>query len=300
MGRPSQTQPVPGALPCIGRRCRALLTKQLHAAWREPEACVWDPLLPWRPSLTPVFRRRRGRLFRRGRASVLRRTRWRGWPQRGCRIGEAAHPGPPVPGTPVGGERPARERSPPRPAQRVFCPVPSCPCSDARRARGWTSVSTMRNHIDAHLAGSLQGDVPVAWMDLHSRTRCLVCGLSASRAHGVHPTCRPAARAAAVDGADPMDTDALPLPSLTAIQAAKTATLRHVPGVARHSWNQVFTRALSAVVHNNDDKAWRELLMLPKCVLCAPTRGGRRHSKAAGAYTLDRLHRWQEGDRLGL
>ena len=158
----------------------------------------------------------------------------------------------------------------------------------------------MRNHIDAHLAGSLQGDVPVAWMDLHSRTRCLVCGLSVSRAHGVHPTCRPAARAAAVDGADPMDTDALPLPSLTAIQAAKTATLRHVPGVARHSWNQVFTRALSAVVHSNDDKAWRELLMLPKCVLCAPTRGGRRHSKAAGAYTLDRLHRWQEGDRLGL
>lgn len=106
-------------------------------------------------------------------------------------------------------------------------------------------MSTMRNHIDAHLAGSLQGDVPVAWMDLHSRTRCLVCGLSVSRAHGVHPTCRPAARAAAVDGADPMDTDALPLPSLTAIQAAKTATLRHVPGVARHSWNQVFTRAQS-------------------------------------------------------
>lgn len=66
------------------------------------------------------------------------------------------------------------------------------------------------------------------------------------------------------------------------------------------TWSQVLTRALTAVVHNNDDKAWRELLMLPKCVLCAPNRGGRRHRKAAGAYTLDRLHRWQEGDRLGL
>ena len=35
-------------------------------------------------------------------------------------------------------------------------------------------------------------------------------------------------------------------------------------------------------------------------VLCAPPRGGRRHAKAVGAYTLDRLHRWQEGERQTL
>ena len=86
-----------------------------------------------------------------------------------------------------------------------------------------------------------------------------------------------------------MDTDALQLPSLVAIQAAKTATLRHIPVAARHSWSQVLTRALAAVAHSNDDKAWRELLMLPKCVLCALARGGRQHRKAAAAYTLDRL-----------
>ena len=60
--------------------------------------------------------------------------------------GEAAHPGPPAPGTPVGGER-QRERSPPRGAAsmhvdtRVYCPVPGCPCSDPLRARGWRSFS---------------------------------------------------------------------------------------------------------------------------------------------------------------
>lgn len=150
----------------------------------------------------------------------------------------------------------------------------------------------MRHHIDAHLAGSLQGEVPVAWLHSQNRTRCIVCGLSVSSNHGVHPTCRPAARTAAVDAVQQMDTDALPLPSLTAIQGAKTATLRHVPSAARHTWCQVLTRALSSAAHNNDDKAWRELLMLPKCVLRAPAR--------CRPYTLDRLHRWQDGERLSL
>ena len=40
--------------------------------------------------------------------------------------------------------------------------------------------------------------------------------------------------------------------------------------------------------------------MLPQAVLGAPPRGGRKHHKAAAAYTLDRLQRWQEGDRMGL
>ena len=40
--------------------------------------------------------------------------------------------------------------------------------------------------------------------------------------------------------------------------------------------------------------------MLPKCVLCAPPRFSRRHHKAVGACILDRRHRWQEGERLGL
>ena len=69
---------------------------------------------------------------------------------------------------------------------------------------------------------------------------------------------------------------------------------------ARHAWNQVLTRALAAVAHRNDVAAWLELLMLPQCVLCAPGRGGRRHRKAAAAFTLDRLQRWQEGERLSL
>ena len=54
------------------------------------------------------------------------------------------------------------------------------------------------------------------------------------------------------------------------------------------------------VAHGNDEKAWREFLMMPQCLLCAPPRCGRRHAKAVAAYTLDRFQRWQEGERMSL
>ena len=54
------------------------------------------------------------------------------------------------------------------------------------------------------------------------------------------------------------------------------------------------------MVHYNDDLAWKEFLMLPACVLCAPPRGGRRHRRATAAYTIDRLNRWLEGERASL
>ena len=181
---------------------------------------------------------------------------------------------------------------------RVYCPVPGCRCADPARAKGWANDSSMRSHVDSHLSGALEGDVPAAWLEARGRIRCVVCGLSVSDRRGIHPTCRPQARAAAVaDNAMDADLDA---PSMEAIQAARTATLRHVPAAARHAWNQVLTRALAAVAHRNDAEAWRELLMLPKCVLCAPGRRGRKHNKVVAAFVLDRLQRWQQGERQSL
>ena len=183
---------------------------------------------------------------------------------------------------------------------RVFCPVPGCFCADPARARGWANVSSMRSHIDAHLTGAAEGDVPQAWLEANGRTRCLMCGFSVSERFGIHPTCRPAARAAAANEGDPMETDDLDLPSFEAIQAARTPTLRHVPAKARHLWSQLLSQALATVAHNNDEAAWRELVMLPQCVLCVPNRGGKKHARAAAAFVLDRMQRWQEGDRMSL
>ena len=154
--------------------------------------------------------------------------------------------------------------------RRLFCPVGGCPCADANSARGWTSDSTLRAHVDAHLAGSLSGQVPSAWLQDRSLQQCLVCGLSVSTRFGIHPTCRPAARAVGgAVGSGPRDTDG-PLPSSAEIQCSYTPTLRHVPPSTRYAWGQALTRACAAVAEYNDEAAWVHLLMLPKCVLCSP------------------------------
>lgn len=184
-------------LPRLGRRSRQQLTASLNRLWG-----------------AQAHEARVGCRHRRHRPSrPARRRLWNGWPSRGCRIGEASNPGPAAPGTPVGGERGAARRrdrsaspramvvdSPPAP-HRLYCPVPGCPSADPSRAAGWTNKSTLRSHVDAHLAGTLQGQVPPQWFKGHNRQRCVVCGLSVSVRYGTHPTCQPAARAALGMGA---------------------------------------------------------------------------------------------------
>ena len=50
----------------------------------------------------------------------------------------------------------------------------------------------------------------------------------------------------------------------------------------------------------NDATSCADLFMLPRCVLSPHPRRGRKHQRAAAAYTLDRLWRWHEGERLEL
>ena len=50
-------------------------------------------------------------------------------------------------------------------------------------SRGWCSVTTMQSHVDAHMAGTLAGAIPAAWLQQHGRQRCAVCGLSVSSRH---------------------------------------------------------------------------------------------------------------------
>ena len=113
----------------IGRRQRRHLTVLLNATWNGGE-------LPPPCDVAGLWHLPRARLSRhRPRQLWVRRQRWNGWPLRGKRIGEASHPGPPAPGTPVGGERPYGPRkslghsaSPPMEVDagdaRVYCPAP--------------------------------------------------------------------------------------------------------------------------------------------------------------------------------
>ena len=174
---------------------------------------------------------------------------------------------------------------------RLFCPVAGCPCGDPLQARGWASPATMQSHVDAHLAGTLAGQVPQNWLDSRDRQRCGVCGLSVSKRFGVHPTCRPA-RDQAVVLLQLCPTWTLSGPA----QPGPCGTLVDWQG----SVGAGADKSLAMVATYNDATSWAELFMLPHCVLCPPPRGGRKHQRAAAAYTLDRLRRWHEGERLEL
>ena len=161
----------------------------------------------------------------------------------------------------------------------------------------------MQPHLNAHLSGQLPGHLPNSWLQEHGKARCRVCGLCVAASRGVHPTCRPADRSAQAPrsaGAASASGPAATLPPLEEVCSKKARTLRHVPKLARSAWAQALTRALALVVVQNSTHAWTELLMLPKCVLCAPPRTGRKHQKAAAAFTLDRLGRWGDGERESL
>ena len=161
---------------------------------------------------------------------------------------------------------------------RLFCPVAGCPRADTARARGWTSAGTLRMHVDAHLAGSLTGRGPADWLHARNLQRCLACGLTVATRFGVHPTCRPTARAAAGSATtSPRPSGPSNDPLLTSAE--------HVPAGARHAWSQALTQACAAVAEYNDERAWVQLLMLPKAVLCAPPANGPPFGPASASST---------------
>ena len=138
------------------------------------------------------------------------------------------------------------------PARLVFAPSPSQvlrPSPLLLPSHGWATFSSMRLHIDAHLAGQLTGDIPMDWLRGQDFSTC------------VSDTSRPLAEGAPGVG------------GFYQRQAGSTS----VPKGARDAWSRCLTTALADVVAHRDLKSWTDLLTLPALVLPAPSRGGRKH-----------------------
>ena len=192
----------------------------------------------------------------------------------------------------------------------MCCPVPGCLRGDPANTPGWTSFTTMRNHLNDHCAGRAQGAIPTTVLNEHRLLQCSVCSLLCSaRYNGVCPRCRPAARAAAL----PTQPDAPPIqaggshahafssrPSLEEVHAKQVPTLRHIPKCVRALWAQCVARTFATAVWKNDTHSWVEVQMMAKCVLCAPPRSGKAHRKQRESYTRARCSAWLAGDRDSL
>ena len=90
------------------------------------------------------------------------------------------------------------------------------------------------------------------------------------------------------------------MPALDEVLGHGVATVRHVPRLARAAWSQCLARALAATHSRNTVQAWVELLMLARCALVAPSRGGARHRQQAALATKRRCQRWLDGERVEL
>eukprot|EP00661_Eupelagonemidae_sp_cell13_P000534 gene534-3445_t len=160
----------------------------------------------------------------------------------------------------------------------------------------------MGNHLKSHTAGLIAGRLPDAWMRDHEKIFCPMCDMICAARNQCCTHCWPQRRAAASKPQAAVEGDLSGLPPFQAVQVDDIPTLKHVPQQARNRWARALCDALGKVEQEKSLAAVIELSMLPKCVMCVPPsgRGGRQHHKQTARYTLDRLDRWERGDRLQL
>lgn len=98
-----------------------------------------------------------------------------------------------------------------------------------------------------------------------------------------------------VDAASPpLPSDPAWLPSVDELFSTNRPTRSFVPAGDRQCWGRVLGKELQSTVFHNTPEAWTRLLMLPKCVLVAPKRGGKRNRGSKSVSEL--CDAWERGD----
>ena len=201
---------------------------------------------------------------------------------------------------------------------RILCPVAACPEASTSSSKHFRDFTSIKNHLNDHCTGHLDGAVPVSFLSQHGYTQCRVCDkVSHTRYKGICPRCKPKVRTQVhlnsmrdhantpgtsfVSGHQPSSAEEpRVLPSLFDIHEKFVPTIRNIPMGLRRLWAQCLNRAIAQTVWSNNEAAWTELQMLPKCTLCSPIRGGKSHASQRVTWTRNRLHRWLAGERADL
>ena len=203
-------------------------------------------------------------------------------------------------------------------SSRIFCPVAGCPEASTSSHRRFRDFASIRNHLDKHCTGQLAGAVPINFLRQYKFSQCSECDKILSiRFKGTCPKCKPRARSReqinimrtrtrapdnnpSTSQQQPNNQEQRAPPSLSEIQKQFVPTIKNIPRVLRRLWAQCLAKALAQTVWSNNEASWTELLMLAKCTLCRPTRGGKSHLSQRLAWTRERLQRWLAGERAEL
>ena len=183
------------------------------------------------------------------------------------------------------------------PRQRE-CPAENCNWKAHAHGGQWQSYYS-------HVAYRHGGSIPSIWWDNEGRFLCNECGrhYASSKKTSHENQCKGQSvqPASSPHPSEPLGETFYDvhgtndIPSLDEICTTSISTCKDVPHRCRYLWTKILTTALSSAVHENSVRAWTLLAILPKCVLPAPYRGGRKAHTSYSSYILKRMELWIEG-----
>ena len=92
----------------------------------------------------------------------------------------------------------------------------------------------------------------------------------------------------------PLLLDAIALPSLDSILRMRVSTLHHVPKGARDAWAGIVGDVLWSICSDPTDVvSWVKFVMLARCILTTPARGGRSHWHETLKAVCSRIAKWR-------
>lgn len=161
----------------------------------------------------------------------------------------------------------------------------------------FTQPRELAAHVNEHVAGLFPGHVDPAKMlelDYKPCPRCCKFFLNVGGSH------KRSCDAKSLVVRDELLNSALAddgsfLPSLEDVFTLPIPTLGSVPTGCQQAWGTVLEKTLLDVATSNSVEAWTRLFMLPKCVLVASKRGGKRNrgDRLSVSYLCDA---WTRGD----
>ena len=173
------------------------------------------------------------------------------------------HTPPCHPGAPLGLLFPSRKPRLPTALPSQLCPVSCCPCHLGEDAQLWTTRRSLKDHVEKHSTGLLEGQVTNQWPIDSSLQICLVCSrLISTRTTPCCPRCCPSLNPLFIHGMTPPSRHSKPARGLL-----HPPLRTHIPKATEEAWARCLLAALSGVTSHSDTRASTDLTCLQKLVL---------------------------------
>eukprot|EP00971_Amphidinium_carterae_P062350 1234181-Amphidinium_carterae.1 len=125
---------------------------------------------------------------------------------------------------------------------RLYCPGPTCQHHQLEKVPGWTSLKSMRVHLNLGACGQLESPILRQWLENNALGQsCVCCKVLHRRFMPACPRCRPSLLQALPSSLPPQPRSSpIPhsYPSWETVFLHSGSTRKHIPQGARGVWSQ--------------------------------------------------------------